>query len=259
MALTAGRGEPIDWPDHCYLICATPRSGSTLLSELLRASLVMGEPREYLDRGGMMFRLARAYGATRADGGVRPTAYLRALVDRHAGGNGAFGIKLMYDHLAPFLPVPAFRSLARRSRYVWLRRRDMLAQAVSAALAEKRSQWHRVAGEQAPTGDPPYDRTALERAWRGVLVHDAGWRLFFDVNRIEPLTLTYEELLADTDGACRRVCAAVGIADPPPFSLEGAAVEPMSTAANREWIDRYRAELSLDGADAPSPSSSHSA
>jgi len=37
------------WPDHTYLICATQRSGSTLLCELLKSTGVAGRPEEYFE------------------------------------------------------------------------------------------------------------------------------------------------------------------------------------------------------------------
>src|SRR3954467_13591327 len=39
----------VDRPDHSYLVCATPRSGSTLLCELLAATGVAGRPAEHFE------------------------------------------------------------------------------------------------------------------------------------------------------------------------------------------------------------------
>src|SRR2546423_6871003 len=36
-------------PRRCYLVCATPRSGSTLLCEGLESTEVAGRPREYFE------------------------------------------------------------------------------------------------------------------------------------------------------------------------------------------------------------------
>src|SRR5690242_63902 len=36
-------------PHHSYLVCATPRSGSTLFCELLRNSGIAGRPEEYFE------------------------------------------------------------------------------------------------------------------------------------------------------------------------------------------------------------------
>ena len=37
------------WPAHSYLVCATERSGSTLLCELLAGTGVAGRPEEYFE------------------------------------------------------------------------------------------------------------------------------------------------------------------------------------------------------------------
>src|SRR3954452_18480605 len=36
-------------PDRCYLVCATPRSGSTLLCHLLDDTGIAGHPEEYFE------------------------------------------------------------------------------------------------------------------------------------------------------------------------------------------------------------------
>lgn len=45
----AGDGHAATEPTRSYLVCATPRSGSTLLCEALLATGVAGRPREYFE------------------------------------------------------------------------------------------------------------------------------------------------------------------------------------------------------------------
>src|SRR5919197_6386428 len=41
--------DPAVTPELCYLVCATPRSGSTLLCQLLERTGVAGRPDEYFE------------------------------------------------------------------------------------------------------------------------------------------------------------------------------------------------------------------
>src|ERR1700759_375295 len=56
-------------PNRAYLVCATPRSGSTLLCELLRSTGVAGRPLEH-------FEVLRATGVPR-----QPREYFDGVLD----------------------------------------------------------------------------------------------------------------------------------------------------------------------------------
>src|SRR3954471_16518163 len=107
-------------PARSYLVCATPRSGSTLLCELLAATGVAGrpeEPFERLLRAGLP-RQPRDYFDRLADpaGGrlaplepgapERPEAsraLWREALARGTTSNGVFAAKLMWGYFPDFL------------------------------------------------------------------------------------------------------------------------------------------------------------
>jgi LPS sulfotransferase NodH len=73
---------------RAYLICTTPRSGSTLLCRYLTATGCAGVPDEYLFEK----TLPRFYGKH----GVSDfPSYFRALLENETTPNGVFGLKLM--------------------------------------------------------------------------------------------------------------------------------------------------------------------
>src|SRR5438045_4129167 len=75
-----------------YMICATPRSGSSLLCELLAGSGAAGAPEEYF--GPLrMAGLQEEWGVAALD---RYVAELRA---RRSGANGVFGFKTHFTQL----------------------------------------------------------------------------------------------------------------------------------------------------------------
>jgi LPS sulfotransferase NodH len=174
-------------PDRSYLICATPRSGSTLLCDLLGQTGVAGRPEEYFealrhsglprqpdeyfDRSRHANIIERLAFREMPDEGPRrepnplwsPSTYDRYLawaLDEGTTSNGVFAAKLMWGYLGDFvellhgvdglngLTVPDL--LARvfpGLRYVQITREDKVRQAVSLWRAVQTQAWRQNAGD----------------------------------------------------------------------------------------------------------------
>lgn len=230
-----------DQPRHdgiprCYVICCAPRVGSWLLCSLLQGTGRMGVPGEYFNARDGMPQLAERFGLVQ-DGKVALDAYVDALLSRRTTPNGVFGFKLQHWMLEALTPG---RILARRfpgARYVYLDREDMLQQGVSYEIARQTGRWSSF--KDGP--EPVYDDYRLRTAIRFVLSEKQGWEAFFAEQRISPLRLTYEALVADPAAACRAVGALVGVTLDGPFSLERTGFRRQRSALDREWLKRLRA------------------
>jgi LPS sulfotransferase NodH len=119
-------------PTRCFFICGTPRSGTTLLAGLLASTGRVGWAGEY-------FSVANEPGWAVADYG----AYVAQTLARTSRG-GIFGAKLLEPQLDSFLArlrnVPRWKGESDlalletafpRPSFVWVLRRDVVAQAVS--------------------------------------------------------------------------------------------------------------------------------
>ena len=238
-----------------YLVCATPRSGSTLLCEALKSTGVAGCPEEYFEARARTGRPRTAAGYFREPGapdmgdvlgdpeklGPAPdystldgiTSYAEHLERSFRLGtspNGVFGAKLMWGHLDDFTRfagrLPAFRGLALeellpavfpRPRYVWVTRRDKVRQAVSLWKAIQTEAW-RGTDEEAEH-EPIYQEAALEHLVKMLADHDTHWDSFFVRTGIKPLVITYEDDLGDgPEQAVRRVLGHLGLGVPPGWS-----------------------------------------
>src|SRR5215210_6559319 len=112
-------GSTIEPPRMSYLVCATPRSGSTLLCELLASTGIAGRPAEYFEdlRATGLPRQAREYfggyddpvvehlplllpGAPEAPGHFE--AHLGQVVREGTTPNGVFAAKLMWGYFPDF-------------------------------------------------------------------------------------------------------------------------------------------------------------
>jgi LPS sulfotransferase NodH len=251
-----------------YLVCATPRSGSTLLCETLRATGVAGHPLEF-------FEAVPETGVPR-----RPLDYLRglddpealALVDdvppdeappysdlrgiadyeehlaivRRTGTtpNGVFGAKIMWAHLEDLgrqLGCDDLHVLVDdvfdRPRLVWVRRADTVRQAVSLWRAMQTQSWR--AESETATGEPRYSFAALHHLVELLAGHDAAWGRFLAA-RSGVLSLTYEEVASDLGGALRRTLEHIGVA-----AGELGALPTMRRQADERsdaWAERYGRE-----------------
>lgn len=234
-------------PTSSYLVCATPRSGSSFLTGLLKSSGVAGRPEEYFWRGDEPFWSSRWGTSSFPD-------YLHGALAEGTTANGVFAAKIMWAYLDDLLgklaALPASDGLddgqlLRRTfpelRFVFLWREDTLAQAVSLARAHQTNVWYRTEGS-SPGPEPSYDFELIDGLVRLVSDHNTAWRRWFHDHEIEPCAVRYEDVDADPPGATTRVLAYLGI-DPAASRPIGAQTARQGDALNSEWIARYRADL----------------
>jgi trehalose 2-sulfotransferase len=173
-------------PKRCYLICATQRSGSTLLCELLKSTGVAGRPEEYFEAefatGVPPHPRRFLEGLPLTGAGVRanvspPEAppysslqgihsyreHLERTLRLGTTDNGVFGAKLMFNQLpemtklAHTLPehehtsaIELLHELFDHPLFVWVSREDKVRQAVSMWRALQSRRWR---GERADADD----------------------------------------------------------------------------------------------------------
>ena len=212
-------------PLRCaYVLCSSPRSGSTLLSEAL-VGVGAGVPIEYFDPTNAMAVLWRRWGCRDLAG------YLRALHRHRTSPDGVFGVKVHWYHLAAVAGAPvgdeplleraaaALTSIAPGASVVRVQRGDRRRQALSWLRAERTGRWYTVAGETPPSVPEVPDHEVDARLQR-LDQEEAAWTALLDHLGIEPLVVTYEDICADRDGVVRAVvdhvgCAMTGPVPPP--------------------------------------------
>lgn len=203
-----------------YLLCATPRSGSTLLCGLLKATGVAGLPESYFRQPDEP-AWARRWGVT---GGY--DAYVQAVVAAGTTDNGVFGARLMWgtvDEVVAKLDdaQPGGRAATDleqlnlafdQPRFVYLWRDDIVAQAVSWLRAEQTAFWQD--GDGTNGLEPRYDRERLRSLVRMIDEHNAAWRAWFAATGVTPHPIRYEDLIADMDRITRDLLAFLGVEAP---------------------------------------------
>jgi len=240
-------------PTPGYLLCSSPRSGSTLLCDLLARSRVAGAPESY-SRPASVPDFSNRWSLELGHRGW-DRSYLDAVRVRGESGTGMFGMRIMWSDMPPFLDrlgVVApdvdgdrerLRSALGIERFVHLSRDDKVAQAVSLVIAAQTGLWHRNAdgtirqgGE--PTGPPRYDRRRIAHELNMLEAEQHGWATWFSEQSITPLRLTYEALATDPNTTTGIVLEHLGVR---PVTVPTVGTAKLATSLNDAWVERFNA------------------
>lgn len=255
-----------------YLVCATQRSGSTLLCELLKGTEVAGVPDEFFEglRATSLPRQPREYflapevadiaeRLAPLEPGHAETAedfagWFPYVLQRGTTLNGVFGAKMMWNYFGDFrerlLSLPgqeattldeALTTVFPNLRLIFVRRRDKVAQAVSLWKAIQTQQWR---GVTENTGDEPeveYDFRALSHLVDELHRWDARWEDWFHLTGREPVRVIYEDFAQSRAATVGRVLDELGI-DPPEPEHEQGPMKRQADDLSKDWVQRFREE-----------------
>jgi len=219
-----------------------------LLCGLLDSSGVAGHPASYFNSKTVHVYADEWRIAQPRDGRI-DEAFVRAARTAGTTSNGVFGGRIMAETLpeltsglAAATPaatdVELLSAQLGRLRFVHLRRRDIVAQAVSWARSVQTHYWH--PGEAVLPGgqDPHYDEELIGRLVATIERAEADWTAWFASHNIAPCEVTYEELAADPPRTAQRVLDYLGLNVP----LERQLVvghRRQADQLNADWITRF--------------------
>ena len=240
-----------------YVVCATPRSGSTLLCEGLKATGVAGRPEEYFEAvpATGVPRVPEDYleglddPAVHALLGTAPPPdppwystlldvasweeHLARVLEWGTTPNGVFGAKLMWGHL----PAPPFAV----THYVWVRRPNQVRQAISLWRAMQTQSWR---SEDDRGSHAEYSFAALRHLATLLAEHDAAWERYLADVDVPVLELSYDEIAADLADTLERTLAHLGIDRPPGWPPALPAMRRQADAVSDAWYEAFAGERS---------------
>ena len=233
-----------------YLICATARSGSSLLCEALNDAQLAGRPWEYFyDVHEAMWR-----GRWQVPPEAPFADYLARVIEYAATPNGVWAAKVMMGYFRDFLRrLRASRPSDREAtdaellaqtfpdlHYVWITRRDKVRQAVSLARAIQTQAWW---AQMEPVRDPQYDFAAIDRLLQLVTLHEAGWQRFFTAHAITPFVVVYEDFVHHYEKTTFDILDFLALPCPATLRIpEPKLMQRQADELSEQWVEQFLAE-----------------
>jgi LPS sulfotransferase NodH len=247
-ALAERPPAPVALARLAYVVCGGPHAGGAALCEVLADTGRAGRPAEYFDiredaRGAWAHRF----------GVEDPSQYLDKVVEAGTGANGVFGLELHWHEVTALMSafgadprgVDIDAQLARRfetRRYIWLRRRNKVAQAIASYRATVGSVWRigpnlaELPSREAAAG---FDAERIEHHLALVEHFDRQWQTWFRMSRQRALVVIHEDFREQHERTVTGVCDFIGVNGPglrvAPPRLEG----PVD-AISLDWEAQFR-------------------
>ena len=219
-----------------YTIAFSVRSGSNELCHLLSLN-GLGAPSEHFQD------LAREQ--TVAD--LDASREIFSIISTHTA-NAVFGSKMSHNHRARVdgvlrRTIGGYRNLndlLPDHRWVWLIRRDKIAQAVSLCRAETSGVFATVNQSTSPSPPPSFDYYHVLSRVMMLCANDLAWQTYFDEHEIKPYTILYEDFFSDLGSSLPALVDYLGgVREHGALTLAtGFAVQRDNVSA--EWTSRFR-------------------
>ena len=240
------RGTLREKPVISYIIASVQRSGTHLLCTILRSTGVAGSPAEhFLSKPGETWE-GRCGAPSRV-------AYVERVLRQNTTANGVFGAVVMWSYFERMLQllqeIPGYKNLngaqlltaaLHQPRYVWMRRRNQVEQAISWAIACETGIWARQKGDRPqPRTRLRFDFKVIDEWCNRIAAHEAGWANYFRENQIEPLVLFYEDVVASHHAVAKRVLEFLGVPFARNLRIARPPIEKQATQLSEEWAITY--------------------
>lgn len=184
-----------------YCVFMIPRSGSTLLAELLARTHRLGFPGE-----SFVPDIVRTFSLAFAD---TFDSYEDFLVRQLRTENGVFGIEVEPER---FREESRFFADVKDWRHIYIWREDILAQAISLQISNDTGVWHSFSPGSQEAQFHYILRSAIIWQINYLLSNEKYFRDYFAQNGLSPYRISYEALIADPVGEAQRIAQHIGVA-----------------------------------------------
>lgn len=243
------------------MLACTPRVGSHLLSDALTATGVAGRPREWLPRFTLdsapkssvdRMKLVSQIPADTTFDPVEDAALIRKILADGTTPNGVLGIvihRIVFQDAARRFGVFTGTSEADPHRvfsaafpgldYIWMRRRDRAAQAVSWYKAIESGTY--VGRERGEGEESKYDYAKIRHLHSALTSFENAWGSFFSASGVKPLVVWYEDLAKEYVATVRSVLDFLRI-DSSAVEIARPKHEKYADTRSAAWIEQFKAQ-----------------
>jgi LPS sulfotransferase NodH len=231
----------VNLPRVSYIVGSVPRTGSTLLCELLGRTGLAGAPGEFFSP--YTVRVQReSLGLDTVE------QYVEEVFRLHTGPNGVFGAKMHWIHYETLFGKGDPRELMPNLHFVSITRSDRLRQAISWSRAQQSGKFH---AHDPAKSEPAYDAGHITHMLRRIEREEKLWDRTFGRLGIEPHRIVYEDVVAAPEDTVREVLAFLGVEAPADLDIGPPALARQADQVSLEWAERYRGDTATSRAPAP--------
>ena len=180
-------------------------------------------------------------------------AYVDRVLRDNTTPNAVFGTVVMWSYFDRLLEllreVLEYKDLNRAGliaailhepKYIWLRRRNRVEQAVSWGIACQTGVWAQKTGEKPQARSvPKFDFKVIDEWCNRIAQHETAWANYFRENQIEPLTLFYEDVAQDNCCAVETVLEFLGVPLPTGVTIAASEMKKQANELSEQWTAAY--------------------
>lgn len=221
-------------------LCFTNRCGSTWIGALLAEAGVF--PSKTDGKKNFEFFNSDSIVSIARHVGLRSMRdYISHLNQFYRGEVGCFSTKISVDQLVWITRAGLLRDLMPQPKFLFVQRRNTLAQAISFSIALQTHQW--TSNHDGNKVEPEFRPNEILNLHRMILNANAHFEAYFQLHNIEPLKLVYEDIVRKDSEVLLRVSTLLGSDLTKKVERkEEFSVKPQRTSKNSEWEDRMRAQ-----------------
>lgn len=211
------------------VVCFTNRCGSTYVCSALSELGLAGAPNSHLNYEYLNHDAVAEY--QQADGHESFEDYLRWCSGHHRGRAGAWTLKASVRQLNFLIETDLLWRMSPRVVFIRVRRRNVVAQAVSLWTAAQDGRWTSLHGP-ATAGDLVLDEIAVLKIVRQVYEDNSAFDMLFELHGITPVEVWYEDFADRPDLLRGWLSDSVGL----PVAPVGPSSLPVERQASYEKV-----------------------
>ncbi len=237
-------------PNQSYIVCTTPRSGSTVLCNILSNTKVAGQPTEYFYEGDFYNKLWEKWEVSNF------SEYLQSVFQETATPNGVIGVKIMTGsgYFTGFMQnirkIPRYQTDSRTDweilsdlfpnlHYIWLTRRNKVRQAVSQWRALQSGVWHQYKdGLVSEENEINFNFEEIDLLVQNLVLREVAWQDYFTAAKISPLTIVYEDFVQSPQEIILQILSYLNVSAPSNWVLK-MNLKKLTDFQSEMWVKQY--------------------
>jgi trehalose 2-sulfotransferase len=181
-------------------ICFTNRCGSNFLADVLQNTGLFPEAGEFFNLDAVV-NFSQRNNITSFDD------YCSELARRKAK-NKTFISKIGCEQLLMLSKLGQIPNIFNNSKFIWIRRQDILGQAISLSIASRTKQW---TSKQTGNGvTPDYNKEQIQKIIKNINKINTNFATYFNLFNASYIEVVYEDFCLNPKVAIEKICNFTG-------------------------------------------------